>query len=252
MNVHNSNTPKTGGDYVTWMKNLEARYRKASVSKTAHATSSFIAQSDPPRFWCWGTTQAAIQTTFIPMASGSGAIRRNAARRRPVTSSTMSTACWIATGPRIRPSSRSAPFSARARRSEKRSSKQIWPFDGPPGIDSFETVQGMTLNQAYKEAQPFIREIVERVQPRLVLLEGSLLEKFKKRLGISGGQLADEPVKTMHRGSQIDLYRAECVTIPGVGGTVLGCPIGTPSYHGLKYGKEGIGDRIKNLLGGPL
>ena len=121
-------------------------------------------------------------------------------------------------------------------------------FRRSPGVDSFKMFHGMTLNRAYREAEPFVREIVEIVEPKLVLLEGSILKYFKRAVSAVNGASADLPIKTMHRGREIDLYRPERLAIPGVPEPVLVVQLAHPSYHGSKYLEEGIGRRIKDLL----
>ena len=121
-------------------------------------------------------------------------------------------------------------------------------FRRSPGTDCFKTFHGMTLNRAYREAAPFIREIVEVVKPKLVLLEGNILKDFKRAVGISGGTPAGDAIRTMHRGCEIDLYRPELVSISSVPDPVHVVQLAHPSYHGSKYRREGIGRRIKKLL----
>lgn len=121
-------------------------------------------------------------------------------------------------------------------------------FRRSPNTDSFKDFNnGMTLKQAYKEAAPFIREILGVVCPRLVLLEGSILDDFTRVAGASGGRLADKTIKTLHRGTETDLYRAEYLEIPNIG-EVLVVKLAHPSYHGAKYAEQGIGRKIRSLL----
>ena len=105
-------------------------------------------------------------------------------------------------------------------------------FRRSPGTDSFKSIHGMTLSRAYEEAAPFIREILNIVQPKLVLLEGSILKYFKRTAQATGGVPIGAPIKTMHRGREIDLYREEYISIPGTSGRLAVVQLAHPSYHG--------------------
>lgn len=253
MSVLSSDTHKTGGDYVQWMKDLEARYRQVSGLKDRSRYVIFYCPVRPAPLLVLGINPGGHPDDFYP----DGVRQRSDPTKCGAASASyfehgehsMLDCDWPA-------NTTVEPLSTLLGTREAIRDKVVktnLAFRRSPNTKMFKTIHGMTLTRAYREAQPFIREIVELVQPRLVVLEGSILKDFKKMMEIVDGKQADRPVKTLHRGWQrIDLYRAEHVTIPGVGGTVLVVQLAHPSYHGAKYGTEGIGNRIQKLFDGPL
>ena len=248
---------KTSGDYVTWMKNLEAQYRQASGLKDRSRYVIFYSPVRPAPILVLGINPGGHPDDFYP----DGVRYRNDPTKCGAASASyfendehsMLDCDW--------PANKTVePLTTLLGTREAIRTKVVktnLAFRRSPDTNSytFKTIHDMTLTRAEMEAQPFIREIVELVQPKLVLLESSnraLLEKFKTRMEISGGKPADRPVPIPNGRQQTDLYRAEHVTIPGVGGTVLIVQLAHPSRHGDKYGKAGIGNRIQKLLGASL
>lgn len=242
---------KTSRDQVSWMINLEARYRQASGLKDRSRYVIFYGPVRPAPILVLGINPGGHPDDFYP----DGVRQRSDSTKRGAASSSyfehnehsMLDCDW----PANKTVELLSVILGTHEAIRAKVVKTNLAFRRSSNTGSFKTIHGMTLTQAYKEAQPFVHEIVDLVKPKLVLLEGSILEDFKRRMGSTGGKQTDTPIKTAHRGKEIHLYRAEHVPIQGVG-TVLVVQLAHPSYHGAKYGKEGIGNRIQKLLGAPL
>lgn len=120
-------------------------------------------------------------------------------------------------------------------------------FRRSPGTDDFKALHGMTVKRGYHEAAPFLGEIFDRVCPRLVILEGSILDDFKRIVGSVNARIIDDVIETLHRGRLTDLYRAEECDLAN-GGRLVVVKLAHPSYHGEKYQSHKLGEKIRNLI----
>ena len=234
-------------EYVEWMKNLEARYRRQSGLKDRSQYAIFYCPVRPAPILVLGINPGGDPNDVL--ADGVR-LRSNPSRRGAASAGyyennehSMLDCDW----PENEIVDLLAAILGNREAIREKVVKTNLAFRRSPGTDSFKRIHGMTLNRGYQEAEQYIREIVEIAQPRLVLLEGSILRYFKRTANISDGVPAGDVIKTMHRGRQIDLYRAERVAIPSVSGRVVLVQLAHPTYHGSKYVREGVADRIKRL-----
>ena len=124
-------------------------------------------------------------------------------------------------------------------------------FRRAPNVREFERVHpGMTILDAYEEAQPFIREIIGIVQPRLVILESGkkeFLPTFKRCAGTTRSTpLGDS--KAAPKIGNITVFRAERAMIPNVSWQVSVVQIPHPSRFHWTYERVDVVGRIRRLL----
>jgi len=106
-------------------------------------------------------------------------------------------------------------------------------FRRSPKMSEFKTLHEMTETQAMIEAVPAIKQIMEFVQPKMVLLEGtSLRDKFRVRY--CSGQISEltEPIKDKHRGQRVNIFTANNMHVNCLGRELPVVAIGHPSHFG--------------------
>ncbi len=111
-------------------------------------------------------------------------------------------------------------------------------FRRTPRADNqiFRQIHEMTLAEAQQEARPFVEEILKRVKPRVILLEGITgLKVFQQGFcsGGSGPQLA-EPILTDWRGSRARIFAAYEMYLDCLQCSVAVVALGHPSSFGNK------------------
>ncbi len=112
-------------------------------------------------------------------------------------------------------------------------------FRRSPGVDDFRAIHGMSIEEAEAESRPFVSEILRRVSPQVIVLEGiKALELFRSAHGAGAGQQLMPPVMADYRGRSVRFCVAERMGVRGLNGEVRVIAIGHPSVCGGLPGFE--------------
>ncbi len=235
-------------NYTKMMEEMEMQYREQSCLKDRSDYAMYYTRIWPAPILILGINPGGCPSNYYP----DGVRLKNDPKTRGAASAgyyekgehSMLDCCW--------PENEIVDLLAKILGDRKKIRRKVvktnLAFRRSPNTDLFKKINQMTLNEGYKEAAPFIRKIGEIVQPKLVILEGSILTEFKRTMNVVDSKKISKSIKTCHRGKRIDLYYAERVTIPNISKKVVIVKLAHPSYHGREYGKKGVDIRIKQLI----
>ena len=98
---------------------------------------------------------------------------------------------------------------------------------------------------AISEASPFVRQIIHRVSPRLILLTGVAIDAF-----ISGLKQTQPSLIECQREPRLNqvVFGATRATLPGLSEQTLIVQVSHASQFSWTYGKYGVSERILKLL----
>lgn len=119
-------------------------------------------------------------------------------------------------------------------------------FRRSSGVSAFTRQQGISLNIAASEAEPFLRRIVSRVRPKAIVFEGN--EAFSRFAGafcggVSGRNLVD-PVTTPNGRHPTTIFSAHEVQVDCLAGPISAFVLGHPS----KYGRRAEFTLVQNQM----
>lgn len=108
----------------------------------------------------------------------------------------------------------------------------------------------ISSSRALREAHPFIEEIIQRVQPRAIILEGKVtLDKFEKLYcGTVTAQLDGPPITTPNGRSNACIFQADRALVTCLGRDILLVGIGHPSKYAGRKEWHSVLARSKALL----
>lgn len=237
-------------DYVEQMTILESRYRKASGLKDRASYAIFYCPVRPAPILVLGINPGGDPADVYP-----DGVRLRRGKGRGAASASyykhnehcMLDCDWSEN--RIVPLLASLLGDREAIRNKV--VKTNLAFRRSPNVREFERVHnGMALSDAYKEAQPFLREIIGIVQPKLVILESSraeFLPTFKGCAGATESAPVGDPDSAPKIGN-ITVFRAERATIPNVAGQVLIVQLPHPSRFHWTYERMDVAGRVGKLI----
>jgi hypothetical protein len=105
-------------------------------------------------------------------------------------------------------------------------------FRRAPNEDLIAKIHGLSKGNAYREAVSTIEQMMEHVQPRLILLEGMKDNTFKQLYATGDAVPLMDPVKTHYRGSLVRILDAALMQIACLDRQVPVVSLGHPSHFG--------------------
>jgi hypothetical protein len=115
---------------------------------------------------------------------------------------------------------------------------------------TFKRQQGIPISNAAEEARPFVEEILARVQPEVILLEGTTTLKFflERYCTEVDPQVDGQAVTTPNGKNLAIIYREEKALVSALGRKVPLVAIGHPSKYGARREWEQVMSRAESLL----
>ena len=123
-------------------------------------------------------------------------------------------------------------------------------FRRATSVETFKVEQGISLDEAQREAIPFLEEMISYISPKIIILEGITTFNFF-RFNYCRGESDQElgpPIFTNHRGRQVRIFLEELLFVNCLGCEIPIVAIGHPSYFGSKPEWAIVIQRIKNLV----
>lgn len=112
----------------------------------------------------------------------------------------------------------------------------------------FKAIHKISLDQSYEEAKPFVEEIIERSNPKLILLEGGIVQRFANMYCRDTGRRLGEIVTTPNGSRDATLFEGRALLVRCLRREVPTVQLGHPSKFGPRYAQHDIARRIKQLL----
>jgi hypothetical protein len=112
-------------------------------------------------------------------------------------------------------------------------------FRRSPSVDEFQVIHRKSLEEAEAESRPFVQEILCRVSPQVILLEGmKALDLFQSAHGVGPAVQLLEPVMAEYRGRSVRFCVAASIGVKALNRPVKVIAIGHPSTFGRLAGFE--------------
>lgn len=105
-------------------------------------------------------------------------------------------------------------------------------FRRAPNEDRITPIHRISKSEAYREAAPTIREIMQFVQPKLILLEGMKDKQFQQLYSSGESIRLIEPLKTFRQGSWARILDAALVNVTCLDRRIPVVALGHPSHSG--------------------
>jgi hypothetical protein len=106
-------------------------------------------------------------------------------------------------------------------------------FRRSPGENEFRALHGMTMNAGMREARQFVCEIMQHVQPRMILLEAMRHKRFADVYGGGGqGELLRDAIFARFRGQSCRIFDARMMHVECLDRIVPVVSLGHPSSFG--------------------
>jgi hypothetical protein len=123
-------------------------------------------------------------------------------------------------------------------------------FRRASSVETFKFEQGITLDEAQREAKPFLEEMISFISPKIILLEGITTFDFFRANYCQGkvDQNLGIPIYTQHRGRQVRIFFGEKLFVNCLGREIPVIAVGHPSYFASKPEWVKVIRRIKEIV----
>lgn len=229
-------------DTTTWMRKLDAAYRRASGAEGLNVAKPFASPVAPAPILVLGLNPAGNPSTWrldVPKTAGSldpyygdGQLDYDVCDY-PEAKAMRHLLCSACRSPRL----------------AGQVVKSNLVFRRSPGADKrFSAYHGMSMVTAQREAQPFVADIIRRTDPSLIILQGNLLSPFTRLYSSGRHSSIDEPIITPAGRHSTALYEAYQCHVTALNRTVRVVKLAHPSTFGARYRRKGVDVRLRALL----